>query len=182
MSRNIGPIPGDFSPSALKRLFIEIQRVLDNLTGQWLQDSSVTADKLALAKGDISPGVVDWPEWHIPLALPASDAATTSTTYVRCSGIFPWDPAKWNTSPGSWYLEAYLAIAGATATVTCHLMGAAEVVGSVLTHTGNTSLTVKRSGVLTMPNTAANLYVEFMTSNATYAATFAGARLVFVPS
>jgi len=59
-------------------------------------------------------------------------------------------------------------------------MGATEV-GSVA-HTGNTSLTLKRSEPLAMPTSPVNLYLNIKTSSGSYTATFGGARLVFIPS
>lgn len=178
----IGPIPGNFTPAVLKKLFLAIQNIFETFSGEYLKDGTVRYTKLNLAKGDIPTGKINWGEWHIPLALPAADVTTTSTSAVRCSGVFCWDPAVFPTSGGNWHLEAYLAISSGAGTVTCRLMNAttgAEV-GSVA-HTGDTNLTPKRSGVLTMPASSANLYVDFRSSSGSYTARFSGAKLVWVP-
>lgn len=158
-------------PDWLKKAFFTIQSWANSI-------GDITIDQLALRRGDIPPKVVDWPEWGIPLALPAEDVITTSTTYVRCSGVFPWAPSIYPAG-GSWYFEASLAIANAAATVTAHLMGGSEI--CAVSRTGDTTMNVVRSSALTMPTTAANLYVEFKTSNSSYAASFGGARLIYVP-
>lgn len=180
MSKNIGQIPGRFTDGVLNALFVEVQRVFDNLTGYWLKDGSVPNSKLALSSRGISPSKINFAEWYFPFSSYVT--ATTNTAYNICSDVFSFDSSRF--PPGTWYLEATLAIANAGAIVTAHLMqaGGSEIAGSVLTHTGDTALTPKRSGALTMPGSVANLYVEFKTSNASYAASFAGAKLVFVPS
>lgn len=180
MSRLIGRIPNEFNNSTLKVLFMETQRVFNNLTGAWLRDNTVTFAKLNLAARSVPLSRLNWPEWHFPLALPTADMITTSTGFVRCSGIFPWNPAAYN-MPGAWHLECYIAIADASQAVSARLMGTAEVAGSLLTHTGNTLMTSRRSGALTMPTVAQNLFVEFR-SSAGAIASFGGARLVFIPN
>lgn len=161
-------IPKVFDNKTLRVLFINIQNIFDNFSGAYLQYKSTPLSRL------------NWPEYYIDLALPATDATTTSTSYIRCSGVFGWDPSAY--PDGKWYFEASLAIADAAQSVTARLMDAtasAEVVN--VSHTGSTTLTRKRSSEVTMPSSAANLYVEFKTSDATVQANFAGARLVFVP-
>jgi len=69
---------------AIKSALITIQSWANSLR-------DITADKLELYKGDFPPGVIDWPEWCIPLALPADDFISLQTTYSRCSGIFLWN-------------------------------------------------------------------------------------------
>lgn len=177
MNLNIIVPPSSEIPNWLKAAFLVIQNWAKHISGSCLLDGTVTNAKLA---GDITLSKLDWPEHHIPLSLPGTDVTTTQTSPVRCSGLFTWNPSKYPTTGGSWYFEASLGIANATATVTCRLVGSSAV-GSV-THTGDTLLTLKRSTALTMPTSAVNLYVDFQTSNASYAASFGGARLVFVPS
>ena len=178
----LGPIPGSFTPPVLKKLFMAIQNIFETFSGEYLKDGTVGYAKLNLADGDIPTSKMNWGEWHIPLALPAADVTTTSTSEVRCSGVCCWDPAVFPTAGGSWYLEASLAISDAAGTVTCRLFNATSgtAVGSV-SHTGDTDLTPKRSSALTMPASAGNLYVDFKSSSGAYTATFAGARLVWVP-
>jgi hypothetical protein len=180
VSRIFEPIPNSYNDKNLKALFMKLQNILNNLTGAWLKDGTVTNAKLSLSSRGIAPSKIDFGEWPIPFSSYVT--ATTDTGYVICSDVFQFDPSKF--PAGTWYFEATIAIANAGATVTTHLMqaGGSEIVGSPVTHTGNTNLTPKRSGALTMPSSAANLYCEFKTSNASYAASFAGAKLVFVPS
>jgi len=179
--------PSSEIPDWFKIALVVIQNWAKNINGSCLQDATVTGAKLASVTvtnaklaGDITMSKLDWPEHHIPLSLPGVDVTTTETSPVRCSGLFSWNPAIYPTTGGSWYFEASIGIADAGATATCRLVGATAV-GSVA-HTGDTLLTLKRSTALTMPVSAANLYADFQTSNASYAATFGGARLVFVPS
>ena len=178
---NIEPIPGTFNDKSLRGLFFRIQNIFNNFSGQYLSGGTVTADKLLLSSGDIPAQAIAVP-WNFPLALPGEDVITASTTYVRCSGIFAWDPAAYPTTGGSWYFEASLAVNDAAAIATAHLMGISEVTNSVVTHTGDTYMTLVRSSPLTMPTSAANLYVEFHVSNSFYTASFGGARLIFVPA
>lgn len=187
MSKNIGRIPGRFTDSVLKTLFIEIQRIFDNLSGVWLKEGSVAYSKLSIADGEIPPDKVGdlpvnkiiWPQWFIPLILPAQDYTTTDTVGAAVGGYFNWDPAAYPTSGGSWYLEGSIAISDAAGTATLELHGSASV-GSVTTT--STALSLVRGTALTMPGSAQNLYCKMKTSNASYTATLAGARLVFVPS
>lgn len=168
-------IPNNFTAKALKALFLNIQNIFSNFSGQYLKDGTVTADKLA---GDIPVGLVSWPEYHIPLVLTAQDYSTVSTAGDEVGGYFQWDPSKYPTLGGSWYFEASIASGNAAATCTAELHGA-SLVGSVPTQ--STSLARVRSAALTMPTGAVDLYCKVKTSNASYAATLASARLIFVP-
>jgi hypothetical protein len=173
-------IPKGNVPNWLKSIFLTIQTWARNISGDCLVDGSVVYSKLALASRVIPAGKVNWPEWHIPLALPAVDVATTDTEYARCSGVFLWDPLIYPITGGSWYFEASLAIDDAAGIVTARLMGSAEI--ATVTRTGETTMDLVRSTALTMPTTTENLYVELKTSNASYIGSFSGARLVFVPT
>lgn len=137
----------------------------------------ITADKLELYKGDFPPGVISWPEWCIPLALPADDFISFDTAYSRCSGIFLWDPTKY--PAGTWYFEASMSIANAAQTVSVRLMGESQI--CELTRTGSTEMQIIRSSALTMPSKVTNLYVEMKSSSTSVQASFGNARLVFVP-
>lgn len=171
-------IPNEYNNAVLKKMFLSIQAAFDFFDGAWIRAATIAYSKLNLGAREIPPSKINFGEWLTSFSSYVT--ATTSITYVICSDVFQFDPAKF--PAGAWYFEATIAIADASATVTAHLMAASEIVGSPVTHTGNTSLTPKRSGALTMPGAAANLYCEFKTSNASYAASFAGAKLVFVPS
>ncbi len=172
-------IPKGNVPDWLKSILLTIQNWAWNISGDCLIDGSVEYSKLALADMVIPAGKIDWPEWHIPLALPADDAVTNLTDYSRCSGVFLWDPVSYPTTGGDWYFEASLAIDNAAGTATVRLMGSSQIV--TVTRTGATTMDRVRSAALTMPTEAENLYVEFKTSSASYAASFGGARLIFVP-
>ena len=155
---------------AIKSALITIQSWANSLR-------DITADKLELYKGDFPPGVIDWPEWCIPLALPADDFISLQTTYSRCSGIFLWEPLKYPS--GTWYFEASMAIATAAQTVSVRLMGESQI--CALSRTGNTEMQIIRSSALTMPSKVTNLYVEMKSSSTGVQASFGNARLVFVP-
>lgn len=155
---------------AIKSALITIQSWANSLR-------DITADKLELYKGDFPPGVIDWPEWCIPLALPADDFISLQTTYSRCSGIFLWEPLKYPS--GTWYFEASMAIATAAQTVSVRLMGESQI--CALSRTGSTEMQIVRSSALTMPSKATNLYVEMKSSSTGVQASFGNARLVFVP-
>lgn len=164
------PKVGDM-PDWLKSAFITIQSWANSI-------SNIVADQLELYRGDFPPGVIDWPEWSIPLALPAEDFVSISTSYERCSGVFQWDPIKYQ-AEGDWYFEASMAIADAAQTVSVRLMGASQI--CELTRTGSTEMQIVRSSALTMPTLLSNLYVEIKTSSASVQASLGNARLVFVP-
>ncbi len=155
---------------AIKSALITIQSWANSLR-------DITADKLELYKGDFPPGVIDWPEWCIPLALPADDFISLQTTYSRCSGIFLWEPLKYPS--GTWYFEASMAIATAAQTVSVRLMGESQI--CALSRTGSTEMQIIRSSALTMPSKVTNLYVEMKSSSTGVQASFGNARLVFVP-
>ncbi|MCL6558537.1 MAG: hypothetical protein K6U74_06990 [Firmicutes bacterium] len=102
---------------------------------------------------------------------------TTSTAGVNIGPYFAWDPAKF--PGGNWYIEGSIAVANAAATATLTLKGEADV-GSV--QTADTTLKrIRSAGPLTMPATAQNLWFNLKTNNASYAAQFAGAHLIYVP-
>lgn len=170
-------LPGDL-PEAMKKLFLAVQTWSRNINGTNLESASVVYSKLSLSTKEIPAAKINWP-FEIVLARDATDKTSTSTTYGRCSAPIAWNPSIYPTTGGKWYLECAIAISNATATVSARLMGASEI--GAVTHTGGTALTLKTSTELTMPTTAQNLYVEFKTSNGSYTASFAGARLLFIP-
>lgn len=173
-------IPKGSVPDWLKSILITIQNWARNISGDCLTEGSVEYNKLALTSRSVPPGKIAWPEWHIPLALPALDTVTQSTAYVRCSGVFYWDPIAYPTAGGSWHLEASIAIDNAAGITSVRLMGGSEI-GSV-TRTGAITMDAVRSAALTMPASADNLYCEFKVNNTAYIGSFSGARLVFVPN
>lgn len=146
------------------------------LHGNALQDSSVDG---GLKLGDLSTPLkkLKWAEFEVfPIcAIPVF--TTTSITDVNVGPYFAWDPNKF--PGGSWYLEASIAVANAAAAAIVTLKGSADV-GSV--QTSVTSLTrVRSTTALTMPTTAQNIWFAIRTNNASYAASFAGARLIYIP-
>lgn len=118
--------------------------------------------------------------WREFVVFPVSAVpvyTTVSTTGVNIGPYFAWDPAKF--PGGSWYLEGSIAVANAAAIATLTLKGTADI-GTVTT--SSTSLTrVRTAAPLAMPTEAQNLWFNFKTNNASYAAQFAGACLIYVP-
>lgn len=169
-------------PDWLKTLFLQMQNWSRNMDGSDIADGTIAYSALSLATREINLQYLNRGEWIEPLALAAVDAQTVSTSYIRCSPVYYWNSGYHGS--GSWYLETYIAISNAAGTVTVHLTdGTNEIANSVLTHTGDNMLTTKRSSTkLTMPTTAKYLYCEFKSSSGSYTASFAGARLIFVPS
>lgn len=172
-------IPKGNVPDWLKSVLMSVETWARNISGSCLVNASVYYDKLDLDSKDIPAGKINWPEWIIPLSLPAEDVQSVDPNYTRCSGVFCWDASGYPITGGKWYFEASMAISDAAGTITCHLMGSSEI--GVVTRTGDTTMDIERSAALTMPVSDQNLYVEFKTSNASYTASFSGARLVFVP-
>lgn len=167
----------------MKRLNLVIPKTVDKavksilLTVQVWANSlgDIGVDKLTFFKNDLHPGVIHWPGWVIPLALPADDFVSFDTNYARCSGIFLWEPQKY--PAGKWYFEASMAINNAAQTVSVRLMGEGQI--CELKRTGSTEMQVVRSDALSMPGQVVNLYVEIKTSSTSVQASFGNARLVF---
>lgn len=131
------------------------------------------------ALGDLSTPLkkLKWAEFEFFPVSAIPVFTTTSTTDVNIGPYFAWDPNKF--PGGSWYLEASIAIANAAAAAIVTLKGSADI-GSV--QTSSTALTrVRSTAALTMPSTAQNIWFAIRTNNASYAASFTGARLVYVP-
>ncbi len=146
------------------------------LHGNALQDNSVDG---SLKLGDLSTPLkkLKWAEFEVfPIsAIPV--ATTTSTTDINVGPYFAWDPNKF--PGGSWYLEASIATANAAAKAIVTLKSSTDI-GSV--ETSATALTrVRSTAPLAMPATAQNIWFAIRTNNASYAASFAGARLIYVP-
>ena len=180
----LGPMPSEVTPAILARFFRMIEHAvnfldkrnfpnplegsiikLGTLPGSALIDWTVALKKLAV------------PRWHVDLCLPASAFTTTSTAFVNIGPYYRWRPGDWPS--GSWYLEATIFSGNAAATATLQLTGTAAI-GSV--STTSTSAVLVTSAALTMPNTEQNIWLQLKTDNASYAAGFLGARLVFVPA
>lgn len=164
MYLDIGPPRQQVTPRWLFDVFNLIQTAVNHLDEQNFPNG-------------VALKVLTQLEWPHPLVLPAQVFSTTSTTPVDLGGYFAWDPSKF--PDVNVYLEASLAVANSAATATCELVGA-SVIGSVTTT--STALARVRSGRLTMPSTAQNVWVRVYTSNASYAALLAAARLIFVPA
>lgn len=146
------------------------------LHGNALIDSSVDG-QAKLADFSTNLKKLKWAEFEIFPVCAIPVFTTTSTTDVNVGPYFAWDPNKF--PGGSWYLEASIAVANAAAAAIVTLKSAADV-GSV--QTSATSLTrVRGTAALTMPTTAQNIWFAVRTNNASYAASFAGARLIYVP-
>jgi len=155
------------SGSIIKQGTLHGNALIDNSVdgGAKLADFSTTLKKLKWAEFEVFP----------VCAIPVF--STTSTADVNVGPYFAWDPNKF--PGGSWYLEASIAVANSAAAAIVTLRGS-SVIGSV--QTSSTALTrVRSSTPLVMPATAENIWFTVKTSNASYAAQFAGARLIYVP-
>ena len=179
-----GPPRKEYSARVLFELFELVKQCFNNLDPnnfpKGISGSIILSDTLsstAIPNHDMALTKLRWLEWPIDLLLLATPYSTTSTTPVNLGGYFAWNPANFG-GAGKWYLEASIASANAAATATCTLTGSVDY-GNVTTT--STSLTRVRSAALTMPAQAENLWVTLKTDNATYAASLAAARLIFVP-
>lgn len=146
------------------------------LHGNALQDNSVDG---SLKLGDLSTPLkkLKWAEFEIFPVCAIPIFSTTSTTDVNVGPYFAWDPNKF--PGGSWYLEASIATADAAAKAIVTLKSSTDI-GSV--ETSSTALTrVRSTAPLAMPATAQNIWFAIRTNNDSYAASFAGARLIYVP-
>jgi hypothetical protein len=137
----------------------------------------ITYSQLSLNDNDIPIGKTNLGEVHYPLIALASPYSTTNTGGVDIGSPFAWNPA--NFPAGNWYLEAGIYVANAAATATLTLKSGADTYGTVTTQA--TTLGPIRSAVLTMPDSAKNLYLNLKTSNASYAANLMSAKLIFIP-
>ena len=170
-----GPVPSkEVTPSYMKKLIISLRDAINNLSAQNFPNK-VPGSIITPGTMSIKMAELEWGEIPIPLVLPANAVSTVSTTGVNLGGYFLWNPLTF--PGGDWYLEVSMSVA-AGGTATCTLTGAADI-GSVTTT--ESSLTLLRSEKLSMPLTAQNIWVSLKTSNASYAASLAAARLVFVP-
>jgi len=172
-----GPIPTEVTPSYLQRLLLILANAVNNIDKTNIHPKRIAGDDLLK---DVSTKLkkLVWTEWPIPLILPASVVSTTATGGTEYGKFFRWDPAKF---PGmTWSLEAALAISDAASTATLELLESAGSIGSVSTQ--QTALTRVRSGTLTMPTTAQDLWVRLKTSNGAHTASLGAARLIAVPS
>jgi len=181
---DLGPPKKEYTPKALAAIFTLIQQGINFIDKtnfpRGISGTIINAGTLpgaALKNGDTPLYKLEWREWPIPLVLLGDPVNTTSTSGKDVGGYFAWNPLNFP-GAGKWYLEASMAIADASATATCILKGSAEY-GSVSTQ--ETALIRVRSGEIAMPASGENLWVVLKTSNASYAAALAAARLIFVP-
>lgn len=172
-----GPIPNkEITPSYMKKLITSLMDSINKVNEQNFPIKVSGKSIILPGTMDIQMSELEWGEIPIPLILPATPVTTTSTTGVNLGGYFLWNPLTYK--GGDWYLEASMSVgSGGTATLT--LTGAADI-GSV--STTESSLTMLRSAKLTMPGTAQNIWVKLSTNNASYTASLAAARLIFVPT
>lgn len=171
---DLGPQPQEYSARTLFERFQLITTAINNLTRQ----NFPRGIEGTILRSRTTPlGALQWREWPIPLILPTTLFQTTSTTPSDIGGLFGWDGI--NYPGGTWLLEASIATANAAATATVTLRGV-NAIGTVTTQA--TTLTRIRSGALTMPSTAQNIWVQLHTNNASHAALFWGARLIFIPN
>jgi hypothetical protein len=146
------------------------------LHGSALQDRTLDGGaKLA----DLSTPLkkLQWAEFEFFPVAAVPVATTTSTTDVNVGPYFAWDPNKF--PGGSWYLEASIAVSDGAGKAIVTLKSEA-VIGSV--ETSQTALTrVRSTAPLAMPATAQNIWFAVRTDNSAYMASFAGAKLIYVP-
>lgn len=180
----LGPMPAEVTPAVLGKFFRLIEHAVNFLDKRNfpnpVEGSIIKSDTLsgsALVNWSVAMKKLAVPRWHVDLCLPASAFTTTSTTFVNVGPYYRWRPGDWPS--GSWYLEATIYSGNAAATATLQLTGTAAI-GSV--RTTSTSAVLVTSAALTMPTTEQNIWLQLKTDNASYAAGFLGARLVFVPS
>lgn len=176
--------PTEITAGALAKLLAEIEHAVNYLDSKNFPNpvpgkiiKQETLEGIALIKWTVPLNRLAVPKWYIPLCLPAAAFTTTSTTGVDVGPYFRWIPGDW--PAGTWTLEGTIYVADATAAATLELVGAA-VIGSV--STSQTAATRVVSGALVMPTTEQNIWLKLKTSNASYAAGFLGARLIFAPS
>lgn len=135
-----------------------------------------TLPGVALIDRNLPLKKLQWVEFEVFPVTAIPVYKTSSTTDQNIGPYFGWDP---NRLPrGDWYLEASIATANATAEAIVTLKGIVDI-GSV--KTSNTALSRIRGEKLTMPDTAQNLWFAIKTNNSSYVASFAGARLVYIP-
>lgn len=179
-----GPPPQKVTPQWMRGLldrlktsinYLDVTNFTNNVSGSIIASGTLSGS--ALINQTVNMSALKWLEWPIPLVLPSSAVSTTSTAGLNLGGYFLWNPSTY--PGGDWYLEASLVISNAAGIATCVLTGAADI-GTATTQ--STSLTLVRSSKLTMPATAQNLWVILKTNNASYTASLASARLIFVPS
>jgi len=181
-----GPALKEYKPQVIYKLMQDIEQALNYLSEANFPNaidggSVFTAGTLpgtALKDYDVILKKLNWKEIIVFTASAIPIYSTTSETDVNIGPYFAWDPAKLPTGSGSWYLEASISNANASGITTVTLKGVADV-GSV--QTSETSLTRVRSTALTMPTSAQNLWIALKTNNASYAASLAGAHLIYVP-
>ncbi len=180
---DLGPPRKDYTGRVLSSIFTLIQtgvNFLDHtnfpngIFGTIIKAGTLRGS--ALANADVPLLKLQWREWPIPLVMLGTPVTTTSTTGTDLGGYFAWNPLNFP-GAGKWYLEATMAISNGAGTATCILKGAADY-GEATTI--NTSLERVRQEI-TMPSIGENLWVALKTDNASYTASLAAARLVYVP-
>lgn len=144
---------------------------------KWIEESVNNMDDSNFQNYILSPKKINWREYIVFTVSAVPVYTTTNTTGINIGPYFAWDPAKF--PGGSWYIEGSIAVANVAAAAILTLKGAADV-GSV--QTSDIALKRVRSlSPLTMPSTAQNIWFVIKSNNASYAASFAGAHLIYVP-
>lgn len=182
---DIGPIRNEYPPSLLGLLLLELQNAINYidetniknpLNGSLvIKDESLSGSKITKFSLPLNRLII--PPIEIPLILAAQTVSTTSTSGTNFGGYFNWNPSNW--PEGNWYFEASISSADSSATATAILKGSLEWAS---VSTTSTTLTLCRnSSPITMPTNTENLWVVLRTSNSSYAAYLASAKLIFVP-
>ena len=179
-----GPALKEYSPQVIYKLMQDIEQAINYLSEtnfpNTIDGGSVfktgTLPGAALKDFDVTLKKLKWGEFIVFTASAIPVFSTTSTAGVNIGPYFAWDLAKF--PGGSWFIEASMCIANAAATATLTLKGVSDI-GSITTQ--ETSLIRARSTALTMPTSAQNIWFNLKTNNASYAASIAGAHLIYVP-
>ena len=170
-----GPQRKEYPARVMFEFMQMIEEAINNLDRNNF-NQRISGDDI-LSSQSVSMNKLAWKEFIVFPVSAVPVYTTISTAGVNIGPYFAWDPAKF--PGGSWYLEGSIAVANAAAIATLTLKGTADV-GTVTT--SEISLTrVRTVAALAMPSQAQNLWFNLKTNNASYAAQFAGACLIYVP-
>ncbi len=172
-----GPPPQEYTAPVLKRIMERLMTAINYIDKANFKNKISGNDILA----DWSVGFrkLPWQEYVIPLVMAAPVFSTTNLSGAPANpgGYFPWHPDKF--TGGTWYFEADISIADGASTASARLTDGTDLKTVTTQQTG---LFRVRSDAITMPESAANLWVQVWTSNASHAASLGGAKLIFIPN
>jgi len=169
-----GPLPKEISMRWMQKIISRLKSAI-NYMDETNFKSGLDGNVIKSGTLSVTMKELEWAEIPVPLVLPTQAVTTTATTGAPLGGYFLWNPSAYR--GGDWYFEVSLATTAGTATAT--LTGVADI-GTVTTT--ESTLTLVRSGKLTMPVSSQNVWVKLSVDNSANTASLAGARLIFVPS